>query len=140
MTESRSSTTSSSGRSASASAAWRRYSAARLVDGVSQPVGSISAAVPRSACARSAPRNACWRTLRLTLPPKLRGVGPNVTPPPVQWGARIEPWRARPVPFWRHGFAPPPRTSPRVFVEAELARRAASSATTVSWMMCCLMG
>ena len=23
-------------------------------------------------------------------------------------GARIEPWRARPVPFWRHGFAPPP--------------------------------
>ena len=26
------------------------------------------------------------------------------------------PWRARPVPFWRHGFLPPPLTSPRVSV------------------------
>ena len=34
-------------------------------------------------------------------------------PPPVQIGERDEPARARPVPFWRHGFAPPPRTSPR---------------------------
>ena len=38
-------------------------------------------------------------------------------PPPVHWGERMEPWRARPVPFWRHGFAPPPRTLPRVSVE-----------------------
>ena len=28
----------------------------------------------------------------------------------------MEPWRARPVPFWRYGLLPPPRTSPRVFV------------------------
>ncbi len=27
----------------------------------------------------------------------------------------MEPCRARPVPFWRHGFLPPPRTSPRPF-------------------------
>ncbi len=26
-------------------------------------------------------------------------------PPPGQWGARVLPWRARPVPFCRHGLA-----------------------------------
>src|ERR1700710_2122362 len=51
-------------------------------------------------------------------------------PPPVQCGARIEPARARPVPFWRHGLAPPPRTLPRVLVECVPCRRAASSART----------
>src|SRR3954453_3663980 len=54
-------------------------------------------------------------------------------PPPAKCGARIEPWRARPVPFWRHGFAPPPRTLPRVFVDAVPWRRALSSARTDSW-------
>src|SRR3954451_6592669 len=54
------------------------------------------------------------------------------TPPPTQCGARIEPWRARPVPFWRHGLAPPPRTLPRVLVECVPWRRAASSARTES--------
>src|SRR5215207_7103964 len=49
-------------------------------------------------------------------------------PPPVQMGERIEPARARPVPFWRHGLAPPPRTWPRVLVDAVPWRRAASSA------------
>src|SRR3954451_10370758 len=53
-------------------------------------------------------------------------------PPPAKCGARIEPWRARPVPFWRHGFAPPPRTLPRVLVEWVPWRRAASSARTDS--------
>src|SRR4051812_31576934 len=53
-------------------------------------------------------------------------------PPPVQIGLRDEPARARPVPFWRHGFAPPPRTSPRVLVECVPWRRAASSARTDS--------
>ena len=50
------------------------------------------------------------------------GCGPCATPPPTHCGERIEPWRARPVPFWRHGFLPPPRTSPRVFVECVPAR------------------
>ena len=45
-----------------------------------------------------------------------RGCGPKTTPPPAKCGARREPWRARPVPFWRYGFLPPPATSPRVFV------------------------
>jgi hypothetical protein len=34
------------------------------------------------------------------------------------------------VPFWRYGLLPPPRTSPRVFVEAVPWREAASWATT----------
>src|ERR671922_1725482 len=54
-------------------------------------------------------------------------------PPPANCGARIEPWRARPVPFWRHGFEPPPRMLPRVFVDAVPWRRALSSARTDSW-------
>src|SRR5438105_7058459 len=53
-------------------------------------------------------------------------------PPPVQIGLRDEPARARPVPFWRQGLAPPPRTSPRVLVECVPWRRAASSARTDS--------
>src|SRR3954465_8636166 len=54
-------------------------------------------------------------------------------PPPANCGERIEPWRRCPVPFWRHGFAPPPRTLPRVFVDAVPCRRALSSARTDSW-------
>src|SRR5216684_2426388 len=46
-------------------------------------------------------------------------------------GERMEPARARPVPFWRHGFAPPPETAPRVFVAAVPRRRAACSARTL---------
>src|SRR6478672_6597474 len=53
-------------------------------------------------------------------------------PPPVQIGERDEPARARPVPFWRHGLAPPPRTLPRVLVDAVPRRRALSSARTDS--------
>src|SRR3954454_11823125 len=53
-------------------------------------------------------------------------------PPPGHSGDRLEPARARPVPFWRHGLAPPPETMPRVLVECVPWRRAASSATTTS--------
>src|SRR3954465_10436091 len=54
-------------------------------------------------------------------------------PPPAKCGARIEPWRARPGPFWRHGLPPPPRTVPRASVEDVPRRRALSSARTDSW-------
>src|ERR1700686_644534 len=54
-------------------------------------------------------------------------------PPPVQIGERLEPARARPVPFWRQGLAPPPETRPRVFVAAVPRRRAACSARTLWW-------
>ena len=30
---------------------------------------------------------------------EVRGFGPNTMPPPGRRGVRIEPWRARPVPF-----------------------------------------
>src|SRR6185295_10569575 len=39
-------------------------------------------------------------------------------PPPRQCGARMEPCRARPVPFCFHGFWLPPETKLRVLVEA----------------------
>ncbi|CAG8642886.1 11245_t:CDS:1, partial [Ambispora gerdemannii] len=38
------------------------------------------------------------------------------TPPPRKWGLRIEPERARPVPFCRQGLIPPPDTSPLFLV------------------------
>src|SRR3954471_21828074 len=47
-------------------------------------------------------------------------------------GERMEPARARPVPFWRQGLVPPPRTMPRVLVAAVPWRRALSSARTHS--------
>ena len=50
------------------------------------------------------------------------------------------PWRARPVPFWRHGLRPPPRTSPRVSVSAVPRRRPASWRTTAWWMSASLTG
>src|SRR5437763_3033250 len=53
-------------------------------------------------------------------------------PPPAQSGDRTEPARARPVPFCRHGLAPPPRTWARVRVAAVPCRRALSSARTAS--------
>jgi hypothetical protein len=40
----------------------------------------------------------------LTFCSKLRGRAANVRPPPTQIGLRIEPTRARPVPFCFHGF------------------------------------
>src|ERR1700679_2529054 len=46
-------------------------------------------------------------------------------------GERLEPARARPVPFWRQGLAPPPETIPRVLVAAVPRRRAACSARTL---------
>src|SRR3989338_106866 len=38
-------------------------------------------------------------------------VGPKVMPPPRHKGERIDPCRARPVPFCLQGFLPPPLTS-----------------------------
>jgi hypothetical protein len=47
-------------------------------------------------------------------------------PPPTQIGDRILPARARPVPFCRQGFLPPPLTKPFDFVAALPVRRLAS--------------
>ena len=62
------------------------------------------------------------------------GDAPKTTPPPVNCGARVEPCRARPVPFWRYGLRPPPRTSPRPKVSWEPWRAAACWATTTWWI------
>ena len=48
----------------------------------------------------------------------IRGAGPNTVPPPAKCGARIDPCRARPVPFCFHSFLPEPETSWRVLVAA----------------------
>src|SRR5437588_3734416 len=53
-------------------------------------------------------------------------------PPPTHCGSRIDPCRARPVPFWRQGLRPPPRTSARVLVEWVPARMAARCARTAA--------
>src|SRR5262245_8785640 len=63
----------------------------------------------------------------------VRGVGPKGLPPPFHWVARIEPWRARPVPFCFQGFLPPPETSLRPLVSWVPARRPFSSRTTAWW-------
>ena len=54
-------------------------------------------------------------------------------------GERLLPWRARPVPFWRNGLAPPPRTSARVLVDWVPARLAASWAVT-TWCSTARLG
>src|SRR5574342_109543 len=53
-------------------------------------------------------------------------------PPPFHCTARVEPWRARPVPFWRHGLRPPPATSLRVLVLC-VPRRAFAIWRTYAW-------
>ena len=45
-------------------------------------------------------------------------MGGNAEPPWYQCGIRLEPARARPVPFCRHGLAPEPETCPRDLAEA----------------------
>src|SRR3984957_8607299 len=47
-------------------------------------------------------------------------------------GERVEPARARPVPFCRHGLRPPPEMSPLVLVDAVPERRFASCIRTAS--------
>src|SRR6056297_349812 len=89
-----------------------------------------------SARSDSAERSAARLTFLLTRTDQSLGTRPWATPPPTHCGARIEPCRARPVPFWRHGLRPPPRTSARVLVLCVPWRAAASCAVT-TW---CITG
>src|SRR3954468_10961440 len=109
---------------------------AALVEGSESSDGSRMPSVPASACAESALRMAARLALRLTFEAKLRLLGGNAMPPPVQCGARIDPARARPVPFWRHGFERPPATRPRLLPPRVAERASLSSARTVSWTRC----
>src|SRR3989344_6573009 len=79
-------------------------------------------------------KSAARRIFLFTFCEKSRSLlGPCAFPPPTHNGERVEPCRARPVPFWRHGFLPPPRTSARVFACAHGRRLFASCARTI----CC---
>src|SRR5579864_4976230 len=109
---------------------------APFVEGVSNGFGSSSASVPACAWSESAERSAAFKAFLFTFTEKSRGVGGNATPPALNCGARIVPWRARPVPFWRHGLARPPETSPRLLVAKVPARRAFNSARTASCTRC----
>src|SRR5579862_6171752 len=55
-----------------------------------------------------------------------------MVPPCRHIGERVEPARARPVPFCRHGLRPPPEMSPLVLVDAVPERRFASCIRTAS--------
>src|SRR4249919_1523882 len=123
-------------RSGSSFAHAPRKVAAAFVDGSSNPPGSTTPSVSPWACADSAPRSAARRAFRFTFTSKLRPVGGKAMPPPVQCGARIEPARARPVPFWRHGCERPPATSPRLFPPRVAERAEFCSARTVSCTRC----
>src|SRR6059058_2924169 len=107
-------------------------SAARFVPGSSNVDASSTAIEPRAACTDSAPRSARRRAFRFTFTLFRWGFGPNATPPPRRCGTLSGPARARPVPFWRHAFAPVIDTSPRPSVEAVPRRRAAASARATS--------
>src|SRR5262249_9694031 len=111
-------------------------STALRVDGSEKPEPSRTPKVPLAASCERPARSAERRALRFTFTLKSRVDGGNATPPPVQCGARVVPARARPVPFWRHGFERPAATSAR-FLAARVPRRSAfSAAGTVSCTMC----
>src|SRR3954471_24490764 len=107
-----------------------RVSTACLVLGASMVGASTTTSLPLVRASVRAERRAAFFIFLLTRMEWSFGWGPWTTPPPVHWGARFEPWRARPVPFWRHGFLPPPRTWARVFVAWVPARWPAIAATT----------
>src|SRR5215212_5667735 len=109
---SRPTTTSTRPSTPSAASAFR----AAFVLGLSKPHPSTTTTRPSPARSERAERSASEIIFLGVFCRYLRGFGPNATPPPLYCGDRIEPWRALPVPFWRYGLAPPPRTSARVFV------------------------
>ena len=99
---------------------------ASLVLGVVKPHSSMTTTLPSAARSLSAERKASLIIFLGVFWSYLRGLGPSATPPPLKCGARMEPWRALPVPFCLNGFLPPPRTSARVLVLCVPDRRAAS--------------
>ena len=100
----------------------------RLLEGQRRPSAAGGRWPP---CPRA--RRGCAMPLHLARDRRARrhaGAGRRPLPPPRQCGARVEPWRARPVPFWRYGLLLPPLTSARVLVEALPCRRLTSCAVT----------
>src|SRR5215471_4183624 len=80
-----------------------------------------SLALADSACLSASARTFLGRPISW-----LRTTGPNERPPPRNRLARIEPWRAPPVPFWAYIFLPVRLTSERFCTACVPARRLAS--------------
>ena len=92
---------------------------------------------PVAAWCESAPARAARRAFRFTLTSKLRVPGGKTTPPPVNCGARIVPWRARGrCPSGATAWRGRPETRPRLLAPRVPARRAFSSARTASCTRC----
>src|ERR1700724_2831328 len=80
-----------------------------------------SLALAESACLSASARTFLGRSCAW-----LRTTGPKERPPPRKRLARIEPWRAPPVPFWAYIFLPVRHTSARFCTAWVPARRLAS--------------
>src|SRR5690606_3776166 len=78
------------------------------------PVSTVS--LPSLARTVRADLRARLRTFLGSRAYQSRGCGPLVGGPPTQTTVRVDPERARPVPFWRQGLTPPPETVARVLV------------------------
>ena len=87
----------------------RRRRSAQSSTSATRPVGGPVATGRRAGPGGPSSSGVCWRSCGAWArgPRRRRLID----------GERLEPWRARPVPFWRNGLAPPPRTSARVLVD-----------------------
>src|SRR5215469_5187553 len=125
------------------SSAWmprpRSSSAIAFVFGSSSANPSTIRTRPSVAFTLRAERSASRRILRGMRCEYVRPFGPHTVAPPTIEGSRVEPWRARPVPFWRYGLLPPPLTRVRFFVAA-VAWRALASCRTYAWCITPMLG
>src|SRR5205814_7051363 len=96
---------------------------ASLVDGLAGAQASTTNSALSAWRLEIAARMADFRTFFGTWYSWSRIFGAIALPPPTHWLARMEPWRARPVPFCLYGFLPPPETSERFFTPTVPARR-----------------
>src|SRR5262245_15175871 len=95
---------------------------------------SMTMMPPSLALAESAWRKASARTFLGSSMAWLRTNGPNERPPPRNRLARIEPWRAPPVPFWRYIFLPVRQISARFLTLWVPRWRLASCQLTQRWI------
>src|SRR5262245_55321522 len=95
---------------------------------------SMTMMPPSLALAESAWRKASARTFLGSSMAWLRTNGPNERPPPRNRLARIEPWRAPPVPFWRYIFLPVRQISARFLTLWVPRWRLASCQFTQRWI------
>src|SRR5229473_3514414 len=108
----------------------RRLTSAAVFASASFAVSS-TISLPSACLAESAVLSARRRTFFCSENSWLRTTGPKITAPPRNCGERRLPWRARPVPFWRHGFLVVPWTSLMPLVLCVPARRLASCQLTM---------